>query len=331
VTLNVGTLVRPTTKAQYDSGLAYYRPPQIFSHSDQVTQWQTSIPDQPPVTGWGGRCADLLNSVANPTGKISMSISLNGANTFEVGNLVSQYQVSSTGAVTLSNLGGAKLQSMKNILGLTDVNLQRNAYADVVERAIATGDLLNTSIAATALDTFWTVPFPTSTLGTQLKMIARLIQARGPSGFNMNRQIFFCSTGGFDTHTNQVTFNANGTVTPTTGTHANLLNDISECMYAFQRAMEQLGVSNQVTTFTASDFARTFPTNSQGSDHGWGSHHMIMGGAVQGGKTYGHLPIFEINGPNDTGLGRWLPTTAVDQHAAALARWFGVEFHLARK
>lgn len=110
----------------------------------------------------------------------------------------------------------------------------------------------------------------------------------------------------------------------TIGTHANLLNDVSECMFAFQRAMEQLSVSDSVTTFTASDFSRTFPTNSQGSDHGWGSHHMIMGGAVRGGQTYGRLPVFAINGPDDTSTGRWIPTTAVDQFSATLAKWFGV-------
>lgn len=333
-TLNVGTLVRPTSLAQYQSGLPYYRPPQLFSHSDQVTQWQTSIPDQPPATGWGGRVADLLDSTANPAGNISMSVSVNGANTFEIGNLVSRYDVSTTGAVTLSGdlmTGtGARLQAMKDLLALSNVNLQRTAYAQVNRSAIDTGVLLNTNIQPTAMTTdtppgtwVWNAPFPPSSLGNQLKMIARLIQARGP--FNMNRQVFFCTTGGFDTHTNQVTFNANGTVTPTTGTHANLLSDISECMYAFQRAMEQLGVGDKVTTFTASDFARTFPTNSQGSDHGWGSHHFVMGGAVNGGQTIGHLPAFVLNGPNDTGLGRWLPTTSVDQHAATIARWFGVD------
>lgn len=332
VTFNVGTLVRPTTRDQYMSGLAHYRPPQLFSHSDQVTQWQTSVPDQPPTTGWGGRAADLLNSEANKTGKVSMSISLNGANTFEIGNLISQYHVSSTGAVTLANLTPAKIQSMRNIFGFSHSNLQRTAYADVMDRAVATGELLNASIQATAMagDTppgtwVWNTPFPNTGLGNQLKMIARLIQARGPAAFDMHRQIFFCSVGGYDTHTNQVTFNANGTVTPTTGTHANLLGEVSDCVFAFQRAMEQLGVSDKVTTFTASDFARTFPTNSQGSDHGWGAHHIVVGGAVQGGKTYGHLPVLAINGPNDTGLGRWLPTTAVDQHAATLARWFGVD------
>lgn len=330
VLFNVGTLVRPTTREQYMSGLQYYRPPQLFSHSDQVTQWQTSIPDQPPTTGWGGRCADLLDAAANPTGKVSMSISLNGANTFEIGNLVSQYHVSQTGAVTLSGLSTAASRRIQNILGLTHTNLQRTAYASVMKNAIDTGALLNTSIAGTAEVAqggtwVWNTPFPTGGLGSQMKMIARLIAARGPSGFDMHRQIFFCSVGGYDTHTNQITFNNDGTTNPITGTHANLLGEVSDCVYAFQRAMEQLGVSNNVTTFTASDFARTFPTNSQGSDHGWGAHHIMVGGAVKGGQTYGHLPIFALNGPQDTGLGRWLPTTAVDQHAATLAKWFGVD------
>jgi uncharacterized protein (DUF1501 family) len=332
--LNVGTLLRPITRDQYLTNATGTRPPQLFSHSDQVTQWQTSIPDQPPTTGWGGRVADLLNATSNPAGNISMSVSLNGTNTFEVGNLVSQYQVSTTGAVTLSGSlmtsTGARAKALKDILALSNTNLQRTAYADVVERAIAIGDLLNTSIAATAMSTdtppgtwVWNAPFPNTTLGNQLKMIARIIAARGPTAFNMNRQIFFCSVGGYDTHTAQVTLSP--TLNATTGTHANLLNEVSECLYAFQRAMEQLGVSNDVTTFTTSDFSRTLPSNSQGSDHGWGSHHLIMGGSVRGGHTYGHLPTLAINGPDDTGTGRWLPTLSVDQYSATLAKWFGVD------
>ena len=332
---NVGTLVRPITRAQYLANATGSRPPQLFSHSDQVTQWQTSIPDQPPATGWGGRVADILNSVANPGGNISMSVSLNGANTFEIGNLVSQYHVSTSGAVTLSgNLmqstvgSSARSRALKDILALNHTNLQRNAYADVADRAIATGDLLNASIGATAEAAqggtwVWNTAFPNTGLGNQLKMIARIIQARGPAAFNMSRQIFFCSAGGYDTHTAQVTFAP--TLNTTTGSHANLLNEVSECLFAFQRAMEQLGVSNEVTTFTASDFSRTFPTNSQGSDHGWGAHHLIMGGAVKGGQTYGKLPAFAINGPDDTGTGRWIPTLSVDQHSATLAKWFGVD------
>ena len=336
VLFNVGTLVRPTTRAQYTSSTSkFYQPPQLFSHSDQVTQWQTSIPDAPPATGWAGRVADLLDASTNRNGNISMSVSLNGANTFQIGNIVSQYQVSTSGAVVATgdqmSATGARLAAMKNILALSDPNLQRNAYAGVVKNAIAVGDLLNTAVAGTVLDSFWSVPFPNTTLGNQLKMVARLIEARGNPAtpatgkFNMSRQTFFCGVGGYDTHTSQVSVNGTDQPTSASGAHYKLLDEVSACMFAFQRAMEQLGIGNKVTTFTASDFSRTLPTNSQGSDHGWGAHHLIMGGAVKGGRTYGKLPTFAINGPDDTGLGRWIPTLAVDQYSATIAKWFGVD------
>jgi len=335
VLFNTGTLVFPMTRAQYRSG-ALQRPPQLFSHSDQVTQWQTSIPDRPPLTGWGGRCADLLAAV-QPGAPISLSVTLAGANTFEVGNIVSQYSVTTSGAINLSSVTGARFQSLTNLLALPYPNLQVQAYSDVGEHAIQTGGLLNATIAPTSAANYWTVPFPTtvtsptggnpfsSRLASQLRMVARLIEAGNRSaangGFGMKRQIFFCEVGGYDTHSGQTPGSGQATV----GSHANLLAELSQGMHAFQRAMEQLNLSNKVTTFTASDFGRTFPCNGEGSDHGWGSHHLIMGGAVNGRRTFGTFPTLAVNGPDDTDTGRWIPTTAIDQYFATLATWFGVD------
>lgn len=285
-----------------------------------------------------------------------MSVSLGGANTFEIGNLVSQYQVATSGAIVLSgNLmtgTSARARALQNILALNHPNLQRTAYANVTDNAIETGETLNSKILATLdptdspashtnqdfANTTWRWQtgltgiysdgspggFPNTTLGNQLKMVARIIQARGPSAFNMKRQIFFVTVGGYDTHTSQVLVQGVDDPINPAGAHYTLLRDVSRSMFAFQRAMVQLGESDNVTQFTASDFSRTLPTNSQGSDHGWGANHIVVGGAVDGGKMFGQLPIFAINGPNDTGLGRWIPTLAVDQHAATLAKWFGV-------
>jgi uncharacterized protein (DUF1501 family) len=141
----------------------------------------------------------------------------------------------------------------------------------------------------------------------------------------MKRQIFFCSVGGYDLHTNQTKILTNGSPDPTQGSHATLLGELSQCTFALQRAMEQLGIPDKVTAFTASDFGRTFPANGQGSDHGWGSHHLIIGGAVNGQRTYGKFPTLAINGPDDTSTGRWIPTTAIDQYFSTIATWFGVD------
>jgi uncharacterized protein (DUF1501 family) len=344
ILFNTGTLVYPMTSAQYKSGVLE-KPPQLFSHADQVTQWQTSVPNQAALTGWGGRCADLLAAV-QPNAPISLGVSLAGANTFEVGNITSQYSVSTSGAIALSSLGDSKtaaytnrVGALTNILGLPYANLQTRAFADVNKHAIQTGELLNNAIATSA-NAAWVSGIPTSvtsptsglvynpgsnSLGGQLRMVARLIEAGARSvatgGFGMKRQIFFCQVGGYDLHTNQTP----GPGSTSIGTHSNLLAEISQCMAGFQSAMETLGLSNNVTCFTGSDFGRTFPSNGQGSDHGWGSHHLIMGGAVHGKNTYGKFPTLAVGGPDDTNTGRWIPTTACDQYFATLARWFGVD------
>jgi uncharacterized protein (DUF1501 family) len=301
---NVGTLVGPVTRAQYLAGSAAV-PPQLFSHNDQQVQWQTSIPDQPSKTGWGGRCADLLASV-NTGSQVSMAISLAGANTFEVGNVVQQYQVSTSGSLGLTNISSNRLQQIKDILALPHTNLFEKGFAQITDTAIRNHDLLSAALASVPDPT----GFPATSLGNQMKMIAKLISAR--DALSMKRQIFFCSIGGYDTHGEQLV------------TQAGLLAELSDSLKAFNDSMITLGISDKVTAFTASDFSRTFPSNGIGSDHAWGAHQMIVGGAVQGRKLYGRFPTLAVNGPDDTSQGRWIPTTAVDEYSATLAKWFGV-------
>jgi uncharacterized protein (DUF1501 family) len=306
---NVGTLVEPTTVSQYKSGTAKL-PPQLFSHADQQVEWQTSWPDAPPKTGWGGRLADLLTSF-NGTSAISMSISLAGTNTFQVGNNVFEYQVSPGGVIGLSGFGGTngqiRYQAVQDMLNLPHQNLFEAEFAKITNRAIANNALLSSALTGVTINTV----FPAnSNLSDQLKMIAKLIAARDALG--MRRQIFFCSVGGYDTHSNEL------------ASQAGLLTELSQCMNAFYAATKELNIADRVTLFTASDFGRTFASNGTGADHAWGSHAMILGDSVKGGDIYGAYPTLVINGPDDVGQGRWVPTTSVDEYSSTLAKWYGV-------
>ncbi len=317
IVANVGPLVGPLTRAEYDAGSAAV-PPQLFSHSDQTLHWQTSLPDQPARSGWGGRVADLLHA-ANGNAQLSMSMSLAGNNTFQVGNTVSQYQVSPDGSVGLgwyydgNEWNDPPSVAIRRLMAQSYGNLFTRGYRDVFTHALDQDRLLAGALeAAPPLRT----TFPDGDLGRQLGMVARLISVHGELG--LSRQVFFCATGGYDTHDEQVGSQ------PQAGSHADLLGELDAALAAFHAATAELGLAQAVTTFTASDFGRTYASNGLGSDHGWGNHHLVVGGAVAGGRIHGEMPVLAVDGPDDVGDGRWIPTTAVDEYAATLAGWFGV-------
>ena len=307
VVANVGSLVQPLTRAQYQSAQAVI-PLNLFSHSDQQLAWQTSIAQGHSPTGWAGRAADYIASQSVNSSSFPTFFSVAG-NALEGTGL-------STQPVALAP--GQSMNLVGPAAGITAINtvLKTNSGMSLAQAA---NDTLSHSItdaaalsAALAKSTTLKTTFPTTSIGQQLQQVAQIIQVQSYLG--MRRQIFFCSLGGFDTHAGELQ------------THDTLYPQLSPALAAFYNATQELGMAQNVTTFTESDFSRTFqPTTDDGSDHAWGGHHLVLGGAVQGGQIFGQFPTFALGGPNDTDTrGRWIPTTSIDQYGATLCAWFGI-------
>lgn len=318
VQLNVGPLVVPLTKTQYNSPdrKTYPLPPKLFSHNDQQSVWQSSSPEGSTI-GWGGNIGDL--ALASNNTSLFTCISVTGNAVFLSGDSALSYQVSTSGAVPIagvkSNVYGSSAvkTALSALVQQSRSHTLENEYNKVTTRAIGAEAQITAGLAGVTLAT----PFSAgNSLADQLKMVARLIGARAALG--SKRQVYMVSIGGFDLHDNLI------------AEHPGVLGKVSDAMTSFYNATVELGVANKVTAFTASDFGRTLASNGDGADHGWGSHHLMVGGAVKGKALYGTPPPVSVGSTAaaadqwHVGQGRLLPSTSVDQYAATLARWFGV-------
>ena len=315
---NVGTLVEPVQNRTQVTTLAKQLPLGLYSHSDQIEQWQTSLPHQRSGIGWAGRTADLLQGL-NANQKVPMNISLDGSNVWQTGNDVAEYAITTGGAVALQNYkfgwqqydtgSQAFSQGVDSQLALQYNNVRKKAALDAY----------NAFTTATSADLPSGVSFPGTYVGSRLQMIAKAIQGHANAALGAVRQTFFVNWGGWDHHSGVL------------GYQAQMLPQVSAAIGAFHDAMVAVGMENQVTLFTASDFGRTLTSNGQGSDHAWGGNQLVVGGSVQGRKIYGQFPSLALNpesgpevNPLDTGSGRLIPTTSCDEFFAELALWLGV-------
>ncbi len=312
---NIGPLVVPLTRTQFENRSAP-RPPRLFSHNDQQSVWMSSRPEGAQF-GWGGRLADMIAASLGNSDATFTTVSTSGTTVFLQGEIVGQYQVGSNGPEEIRGLSDNTLFGSSDLPGLYEAslraegqsisNLLQRDFVNVMDRSIDANRTLRESFGASAP---FATAFPASSLGLQLQVVARIIALRASLG--VSRQIFFVGGGGYDTHSNQ---------------HQSiprLHGDIAASMRAFYDATTEMGVDQNVTSFTASDFGRTLTVNRDGTDHGWGSHHMVIGGGVNGARIVGEFPEPAIGHEQDTGNGRLIPTTAVDQFAATLGGWFGL-------
>ena len=312
---NVGTLIQPVNKVQFNAG-SVSLPLGLFSHSDQQEQWQTSVPQSRAGTGWAGRMADLLQSLNNNQ-KVSMNISLSGSNIFQAGQSVFEYAITPTGAVALTGyksawqandtFNQARSAAVDGLLAQQYSNLLMKAFANSKRSAL---DAYDVFANATNVNLPQGATFPSTPLGPELQMIAKTIAGR--TGLDVTRQTFFLQLGGWDHHDEVI------------ANQQTMLPYVSSAVGAFYNALVQLGVQNQVTLFTVSDFGRTLTSNGKGSDHAWGGNHFVVGGGVNGKRIYGTYPALYADNSLDVGRGRLIPTTSADEYFAELALWLGV-------
>ncbi len=321
VVANVGPLLRPLTKAEVQAGIGL--PSKLFSHNDQASTWQSLLPEG-ARSGWGGRMGDILMSAnAYP---VFTAISTNGNAVFLSGNGITQYQVAQDGLVTVAGLNASWLfgstsmaGNLRRTIATAGSNPLQAEYARVMQRSLDTGSILGTALNGISVPAIPTTVLPaglTSTtldktsLARQLAMVARLIGAGQAMG--MRRQVFMVSLSGFDTHANQLR------------DHPGLMAQVAHGIDYFLSSVSSMGLLNNVTLFTASEFGRTLLSNGDGSDHGWGGHQFVAGGAVLGGNIHGRFPITAAGTADDVGSGRLLPAYSVSQMAAPMGRWLGL-------